>query len=362
MKLVTGISLLLMLLFCQMAAAYQHKKAILLVEKEAQVDSSGYNFVNELAHDVYNWIQSGQVVLWDSPEKKMKLSFNDLQGFELRSQSFLRTINSLYIYEFWNSDKKKTGFLVEGVSFTGTNYKGNDVIFGYVEYKGPFHELLDNTYMHVNANGNSGLTLNAVLMNKAYQYSLIYFDNGPLLSYKKSLRIVASAFNSKKQVLNFSFTRPAKLVEYGWDSLSKEQVIVCHRVINALNDFFNNNRQEFFNFGGDKIYSFLKDAPVAITDFHVIELWTKDKDGKIYYTPQTIIMFTKGYQLQPVSFDQLEKWKILYEGGSLTGYLSAKDYPYTIKKINETLIPYTLSQRYKDALFANSWNQILIKK
>jgi len=361
MKPILGICALMMLVFCLKAEAYQHKKAILLVEREAQVDSNGYNFVNDLAHNVYNWIKNGEVVLWDSPERKSKISYSALQGIELNAQSFFRTIKTIYIYEYWSSDRKTTSFSIDGVSFTGSDYKGNDVIFGFVEFKGPMKELCQNTLLLVDANGLSGRTLYSVLMNKEYQYALIYFDNAPVVKYKVSNRINNETFNSKKQVLNYVYAKQTKLVEYGWDSLSKEQMVISRQVIKVLNDFFNENRQEFFNLGGDKIYSFLKDAPINITNFNIIETWTKDKDGKIFFTPKTIYLFTRGFELQPVSFEQLDTWKLQINGESLTAFLSAKDYSYTIKKINETMIPYSLAQSYKDALFANSWNRIIIK-
>ncbi len=361
MKPLFGIIALLMLVFCLNAEAYQHKKAILMVEREAQVDTLGYNFVTDLSKDVYGWIRSGEVILWDSPERKVKLSYNDLQGVELRTQSFFKTSRNVYIYEYWTSDKKKTSFTVDGIYFTGSNYKGIDVIFGFVEFKGPLKELFENTPIHVNANGYSGATLYSVLMNKSYQYTLIYFDNFPVVKFKTSRKIVATAFYPNKQVWNYIETKPTKLVEYGWDSLSDDQMAMSQKVETALNVFFNSNRQEFLNLGGDKIYSFLKDAPVSISNIHVIEIWTKDKDGNIFFTPQLINLYVNGFQLQPVSFDKLETWKILMKDESLTAFLSAKDYQYTLLKINDSMIPYPLAQSYKDALFANSWNHILIK-
>ena len=336
--------------------AYTHKKAILLEDKDLQPDSLGYNFVSDLTTDLYGWIAGGEVILWDSPEKKSTLSYADLKREEGKSSANFTRLSNVYIYESWTSRNKQTSFSVNGFSFVGSTFgAGKDIIYGFVEFNNALRNLFQTTNVHVNANGNSETTLYNALMNMGFKYSLIYFGNTTLTNNKSSSKIIAEAFNSKNKLLNVIPVKQTRLVEYGWDSASKEQLYISRKIIKILDNFFNNNQQEFFNYGGDQVYSFLKKATIHVSDFHVIETWKKEDDGKVYLTPQYIVLYAKGVRLQPISFDKLGEWKLQYDDLSLNGFLGQQDFSYQIKKINETMIPVPLAQSYKDALFANSW-------
>jgi len=363
MKTCMGIFALMVLCFGPGANAYSHKKAILLVEKDLQPDSIGYNFVSDLATDLYGWISSGQVVLWDSPEKKSTLSFADLKGVEAKSMASFKRLSSVFIYEYWTSQNKETSLAVNGFSFNGATFKGGkDVIYGFVEFNPALRELFQNTMLHVTADGNSETTLYTALINMGFNYTLIYFGNAPLVTNKSSAKIVSETFGRKNKYLNKLTQNPTRLVEYGWDSLSMEQVGVSRKIKKTLDDFFNSNPQEFFNYGGDQVYSFLKNVPIKISDMDVIETWTKDKSGQVSFTPQYIVLYAKNIRLQPIPFEKLGDWKLQYDDASLVTFLSQKNYPYQIRKINETMIPVTLAQSYKDALFAFPWNHILMQQ
>ena len=345
-------------LFCgfSKAGSYTHKKAILLVDKDLQPDSIGYNFVSDLTSDLYGWIYGGEVVLWDSPEKKSTLTFADLKRSEGKSSASFTRLSNIYIYEYWTSGNKQTSFSVNGFSFVGSTFgEGKDVIYGFVEFNNALRNLFQSTNLHVNANGNSETTLYNALMSMGFKYDLIYFGNTPLTSIRSSAKIISEAFGPKNKLLNAVPAKQTRLVEYGWDSASKEQVNISHKIAKILENFFNNNQQEFFNLGGDQVYSFLKNTTIHISDFHVIETWKKENDGKVYFTPQCLVLYAKGVRLQPISFDKLGAWKLQYNDLSLSGFLGQKDFAYQIKKINETMIPATLAQSCKDALFTDSW-------
>jgi len=362
-KLLPGCLLIILIFSSLWANAYSHKKVILLVDKDLQPDSNGYNFVNDFAKNVYSWIQNGQITLWDSPEKKTVLSFADLKRLEARSMSNFSRLSDIYIYEYWTSHARKTSFTITGFSMNGSTFKGGkDVIYGFIEFNNTLRNLLENTPVYINANGNSGTTLYSALMDMGFNYTLIYFGNAPLIKNKSSDHILAETFNPRKKLLNKIPAKQTRLIEYGWDTSLIEQRNISSKIITILENFFNSNPQEFFNYGGDEVYSFLKDVPVDISDIHIIETWTKDKSGKIYFTPQYLVMYAKETRLQPIPFKKLGDWKLQYGDVSLTAFLSGKNFPYQIRKINDTDIPDQLAQSYKDALFANSWNRILKEK
>jgi hypothetical protein len=340
--------------------AFSNKKVILLATKEGQSDTIGYNFVNDFTAAVYQWISDSKVVLWNSPEKKTTLDISALHEIEKNSMVPFKTLNNLFIYENWTSTARRFSHTVKGFSFTGSNAKGEDVLFGFIENNSQLKELLKGVPLHVNANGNHSSTLYSALMNMGFQYNLVFFD-GPLQDYKNSARIVEKVISPKKKMANAIRVSETKLIEYGWDSTDLEQNKLSDSLTAIISDFFNSNKQEFFNYGGDKYYSYLKNNKILITGFHVIQEWTKDKNGKITCNLVSIIPYTVGIPLQQVSAGKLDEWNLKYNDMLLSKYLNDKNFPYSIKKINETWIPPVIAEWIKSNLFAGNWNHILSK-
>jgi len=345
--------------FSQLAHAYSNKKVILLAARTAQSDSLGYNFVNELANTAYGWINDGKAVLWDSPEKKSMLSMADLKGIEKNSSTSFGKLANVFVYESWTMEGKKFSFVLKGFSFTGSDAKGEDVLFGFIDCNSDVKELLKNAPLHVNANGTYGATLYTALMNMNFAFNLVYFDNGPLTDYKNSSKIVDKAIHSGKKITNTVRLPQTKWVSYGWDSTDLAQLKISDQLTAILSDFLNNNKQEFYNYGGDKYYSYLKNKPVLISGFHVNQEWTREKNGRITYTTVSILPYTVGIPLQPIPAQKLDEWKLAVKDTPMTEYLNTKDFGYAIKKVNETVIPPAISERVKNALFAGNWDHIL---
>jgi hypothetical protein len=352
--------LAIVLLFSAATAhGFTNKKVILLATRDGQGDSLGYNFVNDFAGAAYQWLSDGKVQFWDSPEKKTILNISDLKGIEKNSNASFTRLSNLFIYENWTSRARKFSFTVKGFSFTGINAKGEEVLFGYVESNASVKELLKNSPLHVNANGNYNMTLFAALMNMGFQYNLVFFDDTPLKDYKNSARIVKKAINPKKKMLNFVRLPQTKLVEYGWDSTDLSQSKISDELTKVVGDFFNTNRQEFYNYGGDKYYSYLKNRKLLITGLHVIQEWTKDKKGNITCKLIAVVPYTVGFPLQQVPAQKLEEWGLKYKETSLTETLNTRNFSYSIKKINETQIPYVMADWVKANLTTGDWGHII---
>jgi hypothetical protein len=349
------------LFFSTGANAFSNKKVILLAAKDGQSDSFGYNFVSDFSAAAYKWISNGSAVLWNSPEKKTTLTVDALKEIEKSSKVAFNSLNNIFIYENWTSSSRRFSFSVKGFSFTGTNAKGEDVLFGFIEYNTQLKDLLKSTPMRVNANGNFASTLFSALMNMEFQYNLVYFDNGPLQDYKNSSRIVSRVINPGKKMVNTVRLPETRLIEYGWDSTDLQQSKLSDQLTAVISDFFNKNKQEFFNYGGDKYYSYLKNNKILITGFHVVQEWTKDKNGKITYNMVSIIPYTVGIPLLPVPVEKLEEWGLKYNDASFSEYLNNHDFPFAIKKINETMIPVVISDWIKSNLYTGDWKHILSK-
>jgi len=328
-----------------------------MLTRESQPDTPGYNFVDELSGNTYLWIKNGDVVLWDSPEKKKVISLEALVKMQNSSQLLFTNVSDVYIYENWSADKKSFRLNVDGFSFTGVNIKGEEVLFGYIEYNKGLKELMEHTPMHINANGNYGITLNTAVMDMGFRYTLIYFDKSPLTDYKSIHNIVNAALAPGKINATFVPVKTSKQVEYGWDSTDAVQAGIKRDLMRAFYIFFNQNKQEFFNYGGDKYYSYLRDAPILISDVHVLETWTKESRGTLI-SPDYIVIYTAGIRLQPIPVEKMTEWNMRYKEKPLVDFLVAQDFPYQIKKINDSMIPAGVSESCKNALFAGNWYHV----
>lgn len=353
----------LLLFVCWAASSfgYSDKKVILLANRKFQVDTIGYNFVSELSRHVYKWVMDDKITLWDSPEKKYQIKKSDLTGIESSSGTTFLELPNVFIYETWSGNKRKFSFNNKGFSFSGQNAKGEEILYGYVDYDNKLKMLLQGAQMRVNANASYGTTLYAALMNKAYDFTLIFLDNTPIKDYAISRKIVQKCLSPKTRNLNAVKIPDRKLVEYVVEAGPGQASVNSEMLIKHLQDFFNQNPQEFYNYGGGRVYSYLKKNPILISDFRVLEEWTKTDKSPISYRPVSIIPDVVGIALDTITIKQLADWKLDDKGDSYEELLTKKDFYYRLVQINDTYIEPTDADAYRAALFANKWNNILIK-
>ena len=261
---------------------YKNAKTILVCNRQIQKDSIGFNIVGDLAAWAYTHLQSGEIEFWDSPEKKFKLKIGDLQGIEKTSGISFSNLSNVFIYETWTLRKHKFKFDVKGFSFSAATKDGDEVLYGYVEYSAKIKKQLSETALNVNADGMYGMTLWQALMNMQYDFDVVFFKGGPIKTLQQDQKIKQRALQAKNKNTNHIKVQEAKLVEYtvetGPSMLSEKSISLMRQ----MEFFFNDNKQEFFNYGGDNILSYLKNSPVIVSQFNVSELWTKS-GGKLYH-------------------------------------------------------------------------------
>jgi hypothetical protein len=341
------------------ALAYKDKKAILVASREMQGDTIGYNIVADMARYMYAWLDSGKVKFWDSPEKKYTLTKDDLVRIENSTNTRFTDLSTLFIYEQWNARKKSFRFGLTGFSFAGQNNKGEEILYGYVEYYPGLKDLFLAAPLKVNAHGQYGMNLWQALMNKKYDYSLVYFDGVAYTDYTKSARFIKFATDKKKRQLNTQQVKETKLVEYSITGGPSEEGARSVYISDHLQKFFNQNPQEFYNYGGDAILSYQKKAPIIITDLHVQETWVKDRKGNITVTPSFVIPYIVGIPLNPIPISEFEKWNFYVDDKKLEEALIVKDFNYVITSVNETEVPEELNIKVRNALLSGSWTNLL---
>jgi hypothetical protein len=355
-----GLLLLLLMGFSQYGQAYSDKKVIMVANRADQKDSIGYNIVAELSRYMYDWIQSDKVVLWDSPEKKYSIKKADLEGMETSSQTKFTELHNIFVYETWTSTSKKFSSELKGFSFAGENKRGEEVLYGYVENTAAIRSLLAEAVMNVNANANAGTTLLQALTNKDYDYTIVFFDDAPIKDARRSIKIQKNALGSGKKISGSKAVPEVRRVIYSIEEGPSQLSLRSTYIAEQLEAFFNQNPQEFFNYGGDKIVSYLKSTHVLISGLEIVEDWTKE-NGKISYQPVEVIPYSLGIPLNPIPIKQFADWNLNIDQLSFEETLKKKDFYYTIKKINSTEVAEGDMSADKTALLNGDWNNFIKK-
>jgi len=336
---------------------YKNAKTILVCNRQIQKDSIGYNIVSDLAIWAYSHLDSGTIEFWDSPEKKFKLKIGDLKGIEQTSGISFSNLTNVFIYETWTLQGHKFKFDLKGFSFTATSNSGDEVMYGYVEYNAKIKKQLAETTLNVNADGMYGMTLWQALMNMQYDFDVVFFNGEAIKTLQQDQKIKQHALQAKNKNTNHVKIPEAKLVEYtvetGPSILSEKSL----SLMKQMEGFFNDNKQEFFNYGGDNILSYLKNSPVIISQFNVSEIWTKG--AAFTYTPQRIVPYVLDIPIRPIPMQQWQDWKVKFDSTSVSEALIKKNFYYVIQKINNTSISHSQAAVFSDALEKASWDGIL---
>lgn len=341
--------------------AYKDKKAILVASRDMQGDTIGYNIVSDMAKYMYAWLDSGKVKFWDSPEKKYELSKTDLQRIESSTNTKFTELSTLFVYEVWSAKSKSFRFGLSGFSFTGQDKGGEEILYGYVEYYPNLKDLFKTAMVEVNAYGKYGTTLWDALMNKQYDFALVFFDGVAYTDYSKSARFIEYATDKKRRQLNRQRAPEAKLVEYAIAGGPSQDGVRSVKIMDNLQKFFNQNPQEFYNYGGDEILSYQKKAPIIITGLHVQEIWVKDKRN-ITVTPVFVIPYVVGVPLKPIPIAEFEKWNFYTGGKVFSDILIEKEFNYRLQALNSTPVSEENASSVREALVRGEWDNLLPKK
>jgi len=336
---------------------------VLIANKDNQKDTLGYNIVSALAQWTYDKLRDGKIKMWATPYKNEEMSFTTLQGMEISSTLNFLDCQNLFFYEIWNSDKSQTGFTITGISFSSENKNGEMVSFGFIDYNS-IEEFLKKDIIPVDENGCYKTTFNQVLMNKSFDYEIVYFKNSPIQSpnskdpegdYKNGVKIKNKAFNQSKLNLNYIPVKPAKLIEY--TIRTSDYDIKTNNIITALETYFNNNKKDLYKFGGSEIYKYFNNSKLILSECIIKEIWTKE-GGKMYFSLQQIVPVSVGVTFNPVPTEDVERFNIVIDQESLITKLNSKDFTYHLNSINGIRVEEANAVAYLKVLKDGDWNNI----
>lgn len=350
------IALLFLLQLVEWSSAKESTPVLLMLSAQQQSQHYGYNYVQQFSHLMYTQLMAGKLKVWDSHDKKNRLSVDSIVAIQDASETFFSDLSSIFIYENWTKTKSEIQTTTLGFSFIAKNVSGENVSYGYIDYA-DVKAVLSASILTVNANGNYNQSFNIVLMIKAFDYSIIQFGNEVNQDRKASEKI------KKEYVAEFPFNDTAfpvrpqrKLVQYVIEQTTEgrsSQVKFTNAFITAVDSYFVFNKNRFFS----KEVQLRDTVKITdITQLEVTELWEL-KSGVISQVQQLIIT-VNNQPLRPLSVGELMDMDFSFEQKDLLQVLNQKKFKYTITKINSQGIDYTRSSRYQKALLNMHWTDL----
>ena len=164
--------LVFILLYCICGVADAQIPVILRVTASEQEDSTGCNFVKELARISYDAIINGKAKLWDSPSKEIQIFPASLQAIEKSSGTQFISQEVIFIYESWSNSNRDLKSTTQGFLFSNKSSNGEEVAYGYVDYN-DLQDVCLRYRINTNANGNYNANLANYIYSKNYNYKIL---------------------------------------------------------------------------------------------------------------------------------------------------------------------------------------------
>ena len=338
--------------------AYTNKPVLVNLNINRQSDSMGFNMVYELQNHCYKLIIAGEIKLWDSPQKTIRISPSALQAIEQSSDTRFNKTANVFLHEFWSSGRNKTSFTIIGISFINDGPKGK-VSYGYVDLKENWAKL-SSLMLECNVNGPAAISLTDALYSRNYNFNVVQFGRKTFTKNpESSIRIRDKAFYNGRSIEGNYIIPQTKAVYYKLIAHTEDPDDPGNMIMSNIQKFLNENKDVLFNLGADKYYDYktLKsDILVTGIDFH--EEWKLLPDKGIRYDVKSIVIFINNKPLNHVAVDDVDQWGLLYRYKTMEDIVQEKSYDMVLTRINSTLIPEWDSHKYLKALNVYNWSQV----
>lgn len=342
----------------QYAHAYTDKPVMVNVNISRQSDTMGFNIVYEIQNFFYQKINDGQITLYDSPKKTVRISPASLAAIESSSGMSFQKGTDIFIHEFWTSSRKRTTFTMMGITFINQNTSGGSVSFGYVDLSECWN-LIAAHRVECNVNGPASLTLSNALYSRNYNFNVVQFGKKSFHEKpEEAIKIRDKAFFSSRKIEGIYTIPKTKDIQYVIHKSNEDPSEIGNILYYNIEQFLNNNREVLFNIGGSRHFDYKSfKSEVAVTRIESNEIW-EQKDGYIQYTVQSVTIFVNNKKLDPVSLDVIFGWGILYNFKTIEDVLKEKKFNYTLTRLNSTYVPENDSPKFLKSLEKYSWSQV----
>lgn len=344
-------------------SAWSQTPVLLRVVSAEQHDTLGCNLVTELTELTYKLIMTGKARLWDSPDKEIQITGASLRDIEKASGTSFVKQPVIYIYEFWSGSGKSLKSVTSGFTFSNKGKGGEEVSYGYFDFN-DIKDLVFNAPVNSNANGNLNTTLAYYLTGKNYMYHIVQYGTTVINNLAGSEKIKSELTGGSGHFPNTSSASeeiPQKIVTWFVDANNNsdsQKYLNARRLVNAVQDFLKENKEIFFNLGGDKVITHVNEkSTFNVTKIEVKEVWKKI-DGQLLYDPVSITISVNDSTLNPVLYREMIKMDLKVGLKSWVDFIREKDFPIILQKINGQPVKRAESYLYHKALITADWRKI----
>jgi len=334
---------------------------LLMLRGSEQSDTSGCNFVEQVTALVYKEILENRVKLWDSQLKEIQITGSTLKEIEKNSGVSFMKQETIFIYETWENAKKEIVTKTLGFSFVHRSSTNDEVSFGYVDFK-DLNEAFMKSRINTNSNGVYSSTYTTYLLSKNYTYNIVQFAGKQVKSMGESEDIKKSVIGKLKFNESLIGFYPAdKFVSYLVDNYTEgtdQKSINTKNFVKALEEYFLNNQEIFFNMGGDRIISHIQRNKIKVTRIEVNEIWRKI-NGEIQFEPKSMTIYVNDSALNEMSPRAIADMELTVNEMGAVAFLKDKSFNMIITKINSQEIRRQDSYLYYKGLMAAEWNRII---
>lgn len=334
---------------------------LLMLRSSEQSDTSGCNFVEQVTALVYKEITENRVKLWDSPEKEIQITGSTLKEIERNSDVSFLNQETIFMYETWENTRKEIITKTLGFSFIHRSSTGDEVTFGYVDYN-DLNELFLKNRINTNASGVYSATFTTYVLNKNFAYNIVQFAGKSVTSTSESEDL------KKTFIRNLPFNQsllgyypPDKYVSYIIDTFTEgtdEKSQNSKGFLKAIEEYFTNNQEVFFNMGGDMIASHLQKNKLKVTRVEVNEIWRK-VNSNMSFEPKSLKIFVNDSALNELNPRTMDDLEVLYQDMGITAFLKAKKFNFIITKINSQVIKRKDAYLYYKGMMTAEWNRVI---
>jgi hypothetical protein len=355
-----AVSYRILFLFIFLFASFAHAQVpvMLHLSRSLQSDTLDTNLPAELTVLVHPLIMKGEVTLWSSQKKQMKISPSGLQDLEKQTEMDFGSATDIFIYETWKTNNKSNKIEIEGISFTAKTPRGNEVHFGFVKYKNLLPHLKNK--INVNVNGSYTTTYEDILNYKMFNYNVVQYDDKVIGTREQSNNIINAGITTKE--LNYqSKISPVKKIKYevikvpaSEDKLEKNSQLLLF----GLENFLSENLEIFLNSAGNLTTEDINSQSIYITKIEVEELWEKNHDNQILYLPVSLIIYANDIILDAFPASIYQAWNVHINDKKLMDFIREKKFIFTINKINNQNISKNEAGLYEKALYNYDWSRL----
>ena len=126
----------------------------------------------------------------------------------------------------------------------------------------------------------------------------------------------------------------------------------------AIERYFRDNKEVFFNLGGDKIFDHIEQEKLKVTRVQLNEIW-RIIGNELNFDTQGLVVFVNDEPMDEIPFNELRDMEIAVAGHNISDLIDERRFNFIITRINAQEIRNQDSYLYQKALLSGNWDNVI---